>query len=81
MVSRLLVQYLHPPQKSERPPFCNGCSYGIKNYSFEAIFNCMTYVLNVIKIYELLQNLLGVRRRYRTVISLTYRCPLGRKAG
>jgi hypothetical protein len=45
-----LVQVLHPPQKSERPPFWNGYSYGIKNYGVE-VTNGMTSLLNFIKIY------------------------------
>jgi hypothetical protein len=48
MVPRWLVQFLHPPQKFERPPFCNGWSYGIKTYGVEATFNSMISLLNFI---------------------------------
>jgi hypothetical protein len=61
MVLRLLVQVLHPPQKFERPPFWNGCSYGIKNYGVEVTFNGMTSLLNFIKIYQLVQKFMGSR--------------------
>jgi hypothetical protein len=40
----------------ERPPFWNGCSYGIKKYGFEVTFNGMTSLLNFIKIYQLDQD-------------------------
>jgi hypothetical protein len=49
MALRWLVQVLHPPQKFERPPFCNGCSCGIKNYCVGVTFNCMTFLLTFIK--------------------------------
>jgi len=49
----------NPPQKFERPPFWNGCSYGIKNYGVEVTFNGMTSLLNFIKIYQLVQKLIG----------------------
>jgi hypothetical protein len=45
---RWLVQVLRPPQKSERPPFLSGCSYGIKNYGIEVTFNGMISLLNSI---------------------------------
>jgi hypothetical protein len=41
------VQVLHSPQKFERPPFWNGCSYGIKNYGVEVAFNGMTSLLKL----------------------------------
>jgi hypothetical protein len=53
------VQVLHPPQKFELPPFWNGRWYGIKKYGFEVTFNGMTYLLNFIKIYQLVQKFLG----------------------
>jgi hypothetical protein len=59
MVPGWLVQVLHPPQKFERPPFCNGWRYGIKKYGIEVIFNGMTSLLNYITIYQLVQKLLG----------------------
>jgi hypothetical protein len=75
MVRRWLVQVLHPPQKFERPPFCNGWSYGIKKYDVEVIFNGMTSLLNFIKIYQLVQKLLGgdtqTDRQDGDLISLT----------
>jgi hypothetical protein len=54
-----LVQVLHPSQTFERPPFWNGWSYGIKKYSDKVTFNGMTSLLNFIKIYQLIQKLLG----------------------
>jgi hypothetical protein len=59
MVPRWLVQVLHPPQKCERPPFWNGWMYGINKYGAEVTFNGMTSRLNFIKIYQLVQKLLG----------------------
>jgi hypothetical protein len=50
--------YQNPPHKFERPPFWNGCSYGIKNYG-EVTFNGMTSLLNFIKTYQLVQTLVG----------------------
>jgi hypothetical protein len=55
----LTVQVLHPPQKFERPSFWNGWSYGIKKYGVEVTFNGMTFLLNFIKICQLVQKLLG----------------------
>jgi hypothetical protein len=43
----------------ERPPFWNAWRYGIKIYGIEVIFNGMTSVLSFIKIYQLVQKLLG----------------------
>jgi hypothetical protein len=57
------VQVLHPPQKSERLLYWNGCNYGIKNDGVEAIFNNMTSLLNFIKVYQLFQKLVGGRHR------------------
>jgi hypothetical protein len=59
MVPRWLVQVLHSPQKFERPPFWNGWKYGIKKYGVEVTFNGMTSLLNFIKVYQLVQKLLG----------------------
>jgi hypothetical protein len=63
MVPRWLVQVLHPPQKFERPPFWNGWRYGIRKYGAEVTFNGMTSVLNFIKIYQLVQKVLGGTHR------------------
>jgi len=65
------------PTSKVRPPFWNGCSYGIKNYGVEVIFNGMTSLLNFIKIYQLVQKLIGGggqthRQTHRMVISLAY---------
>jgi hypothetical protein len=59
MVPRWLAQVLHPPQKFKRPPFFNAWRYGIKKYGIEVIFSGITSLLNFIKIYQLVQNLLG----------------------
>jgi hypothetical protein len=74
MVPRLLVKVLHPPQKFERPPFLNGWRYGINKYGVEVCFNGMTSLLNIIKIYELVQTLLGghTDRQTGDLISLTF---------
>jgi hypothetical protein len=72
------VQVLHPPQKFECPPFWNGSKYGIKKYGVEVIFNGMTSLLNFMKIYQLVQMLLGGYTDRRTdrqtgdLISLTF---------
>jgi hypothetical protein len=63
MVLRWLVQVLHPPQKFERPPFWNSWRYGIKKYGVEVTFNGVTSLLNFIKIYQLVQKLLGGTHR------------------
>jgi hypothetical protein len=70
-----MVQVLHPPQKFERPPSWNGWRYGIKEYGVEIIFNGMTFLPNFIKIYQLVQNLLGgtqTDRQTGDLISLTF---------
>jgi hypothetical protein len=46
------------PQKFERPPLCNGPSYGIKSYGVDVNLNGMTSVLKFIKIYQLVQKLI-----------------------
>jgi hypothetical protein len=69
MFPRWLMQVLHPSQKFERPPFWNGSRYGIKEYGVEVIFNGMTSLLNFIKIYQLVQKLLGGGHTDRQVIS------------
>jgi hypothetical protein len=66
--------------KFERPPFWNGCSYGIKSHGAEAIFNAMTSLPNFIKIYRLVQKLIGGHTD-RKVSSLASIFPLGRKVG
>jgi hypothetical protein len=73
MVPRWLVQVLQPPQKFERPPFWNGWRYGIKKYGVEVTFNGMTSLLNFIKIYQLVQKLLGgTDRQTGDLTSLTF---------
>jgi hypothetical protein len=52
------MQVLDPLQKFERPVFWNGWKYDIKNYCVEVTFNCMASLLNLIKIYPLVQTLL-----------------------
>jgi hypothetical protein len=59
MDPRWLVQVLHPPQKYERSLFWNGCSKGVRNYGVEFIFNGITCLLNFIKVYQLVQTLIG----------------------
>jgi hypothetical protein len=76
----LLVQMLHPPQKFERPPFWNGCSYGIKHYGIEVTFNGMTS-LNFIQFYHLVQNFMGGGHTDGVVISSAYFFPLEGEAG
>jgi hypothetical protein len=50
MVPFLLVQVLHPSQKSEcLPSWNNGWSYGIEKYVVEITFNGMTSLLNFMK--------------------------------
>jgi hypothetical protein len=77
VVPRWMVQVLHPPQKFERPPFWNGWRYGIMKYGIEVTLNCMTSLLNFIKIYQLVQKLLGGTHRQTDgqtgdLISLTF---------
>jgi hypothetical protein len=57
--SHVEVKILHPPQKFKHPPFWNSWSYGTKKYGVEVTFNGMTSLLNFIKIYQLVQTLLG----------------------
>jgi hypothetical protein len=47
------------PQKFGHPPFWNDCSYSVKNYGVEVIFNGMTSPLNFIKLYQLVHKLVG----------------------
>jgi hypothetical protein len=49
---------LLPPQEFERPIFWNRWRYRIKNVGVEVIFNGMTSLLNFMKIYQLVQNVL-----------------------
>jgi hypothetical protein len=76
MVARWLVQVLYPPQKFERPPFKNAWRYGIRKYGIKVTFNGMTSLLNFIKIYQLVQKLLGgdtqTDRQTGDLISLTF---------
>jgi hypothetical protein len=68
-----MLQVLHSPQKFERPPFWNGCSYSIKNYVIEVAFNGMTSLLSFIEIYQLVQELIGGKTDTdRKVILLAY---------
>jgi hypothetical protein len=72
MVPRWLVEVSHPPQKFERPPFWYAWRYGINKYGVEVTFNGITSVLNFIKIYQLVQKLLGgTLRQTGDLISLT----------
>jgi hypothetical protein len=72
MVPRWLVQVLHPPQKFERPPFWNAWAYRIKKYGVEVTFNGIISLLHFIKIYQLVQKLLGRDRQTGDLISLTF---------
>jgi hypothetical protein len=75
MVPHWLVQVFHPPHKFERPPFLNAWRYGIRKYGVEVTFNGMTSLLNFIKIYRLVQTLLGggdTDRQTGDLISLTF---------
>jgi hypothetical protein len=75
MVPHWLVQVLHPPQKFERPPFCNAWRYGIDKYGVDVTFNGMTSLLNFIKIYQLVRKLLVPRLRMsRSYTSSPPRC-------
>jgi hypothetical protein len=56
MVPRWLVQFLHPPQKFERSPFLNGESYRTIDYGVEVPFNSMTFLLNLINVYDFFSN-------------------------
>jgi hypothetical protein len=69
MFPRWLVQVLLPSQKFVRPPFWNGWRYRIMKYGVEVTFNGMTSLLNSIKIYQLVQKLLGDTQTDRLVIS------------
>jgi hypothetical protein len=53
------LQVLHPRQKFERLPFWNGCSYGIKNYGIEVIFNGTTFLINFTKLNQFFEKLIG----------------------
>jgi hypothetical protein len=66
------VQILHPPQKFEYPPLWNVCRYGIKKYGVEVIFNGMTTLLNFLKVYQLVQKLMGAARQHGDLISLHF---------
>jgi hypothetical protein len=46
MVPRWPAQVLHPPQKFERPPFCNSWSYGIGKYGFWITFSGIISIPN-----------------------------------
>jgi hypothetical protein len=49
------VQVSHEPKQPKRPLFWNGWSYGIKKYGVEVIFNDMTFLLNFMVLYQLVQ--------------------------
>jgi len=53
-----LVQVLYTPQKSESPPFWNGWSCEIKDDGVKATFNGMASLLNFVKMYQLVENIL-----------------------
>jgi hypothetical protein len=62
-------------QNFERPPFWNGCRYGIQNYGVEVTINGVKSLQNYIKICQLAQKFVGEgtgRRTDRMVISLEY---------
>jgi hypothetical protein len=72
--------------KFEFPAFWNGCSCGIKNCCAEVTYSGMTSLLNFIKIYQLVEKLMGGDRctdthTDRMVMSLAYILSLGRKVG
>jgi hypothetical protein len=69
-----LVQVLHLPQKSERSPFWNGCSYGIENDGIKVSFNGMTSLLNFIKSTNWFKSLWGrqTHRQEDDLISLHF---------
>jgi hypothetical protein len=46
------VQVLHPPQKYEPPPFKMVEAMGLKKYGIEVTLNGMTFLLNFMKIYQ-----------------------------
>jgi hypothetical protein len=61
MVLRWLVQVLHPPKKFERPLFGMVAATALKNYAVEVTFSGMTSLLTFIKVYQLVQKLIGRR--------------------
>jgi hypothetical protein len=67
------VQVLHLLIGLNVLSFWNGYDYGIRNYGIEATFSGMTSLLNLIKIYQLVQKLVGGTDR--KVISLTNFAP------
>jgi hypothetical protein len=54
----LTVEILNPSQKSERQPDWNGWSYESKFMDVEVTFNGMEFLLNFMKIYQLIRKLL-----------------------
>jgi hypothetical protein len=52
-------QGCNPTHNFEPRPFLNGQSYGIKNYNSKVPFNGITYLPNFMKIYQLVQKLMG----------------------
>jgi hypothetical protein len=63
--SALTGEILHPPQKFESPPFWNVWSYGIRNCGVEVNCNGMMSRLSFIKVYQLVQKLIGRWDRHR----------------
>jgi hypothetical protein len=57
MVKSWQVEVLHLTQKTERVSFWNGLSYGISKYDVEVTYG-MASLLNVMKIYQMVQELL-----------------------
>jgi hypothetical protein len=55
MGPRWRVKILYPPQKFDRPIFCNIWNYGTKNDDGQVTFHIMKTLLTVIKIYQLVQ--------------------------
>jgi hypothetical protein len=66
--------------KFEWPPFWN-CSYGIKSYGVEVIISDMTSILNFIKIYQLVQELMGAQTHRQDGDLISLFLALRRKVG
>jgi hypothetical protein len=71
IVQAWLVQVLHPPQKFETSQFKNGWKYIIKNYGVEVIFNGVICLLNIMKIYHLIQKLLVEDKQTNRLVKLS----------
>jgi hypothetical protein len=71
-----LVKVLHPHQKFQQLFWSSYC-YGIEKYDAKVNFNDMTYLLNFMKIYQLIKTLLGdvqTDRQHGDLTSLTFLC-------